>query len=175
MMRALGDVKRSALGLLICALLGAGLLFGVQAVLAERETRSGYLESYIELLRSDLRTQKAALIANNMYFTKDEAAAFWPVYRDYEFELSKANDARIAVLRDYARHYDTMDDEGAGELTRRWFDAEHQRMKVGRRYVDEFSDALPGKTVARFFQVERRIDLLIDVQIASDLPLVSTK
>jgi hypothetical protein len=172
MMRALGDVKRCVLGLIVVALLGVGLLFGVEGVLAERETRGSYLESYIELLRSDLRTQKAALIASNMYFTRDEAAAFWPVYRDYEFELSKANDGRIAVLRDYVRDYQSMDDAKAADLTQRWFDAENQRMRLRQRYFDRFSEVLPGKTVARFYQVERRIDLLIDVQVASELPMV---
>ncbi len=171
-MGAHGKLSRNAECAAVCALVLSLLAFGAIAVLAGQQTESGYLESYIELLRSDIRTQRAALVARNMYLSGNEAKAFWPVYRDYEFEMSKANDARVELVRDYVRNHEGMDDKKAAELTRRWFDAEDRRTEVRLKYLEEFSAVLPGRTVARFFQVDRRIDLLIDLQIASELPMV---
>ena len=146
------------------------LLFIIVFVLV---TSVGYAqEAYIELLRSDVKTKKVAIITEVMQFTNEEANAFWPVYREYEVELSKMGDARIALIRDYARNYDTMTDEKAKELIQRALKLEERRTKLKKRYFKKFDKALSSKTVAKFFQLENQINLLIDLQIASELPLI---
>jgi len=136
------------------------------------EPGSGNLESYIEVLRSDLRTQKSALITENMNFSEKEAAAFWPIYRKYEAELMKLNDQKVALIKNYADNFDTMSDAKAKELAEKALSQEDKRVQLKKKYLKEFSKALPAKTVLRFFQVDNRIDLLINVQIAAELPMV---
>lgn len=136
-------------------------------------TSVGYAqEAYIELLRSDVKTKKVAIVTEVMQFTNEEANAFWPVYREYEFEFAKIGDARIALIKDYARNYETMTDEKAKELIQEALKLEGRRTKLKRKYFRKFDRVLPSKTVAKFFQLENQINLLIDLQIASELPLI---
>jgi len=129
-------------------------------------------EAYIELLRSDVKTQKVAIITEVMQFTNEEGNAFWPVYREYEVELAKIGDTRIALIKDYAQNYETMTDEKAKELIQRALKLEERRTKLKKKYFRKFDKVLSSKTVAKFFQLENQINLLIDVQIASELPLI---
>ena len=133
----------------------------------------GYAQdAYIELLRSDVKTKKVAIVTEVMQFTNEEANAFWPVYREYDLELSKIGDARIALIKDYARNYETMTDEKAKELVEGTLKLEGKRTKLKTKYFKKFDKVLPSKTVAKFFQLENQINLLIDLQIASELPLI---
>ena len=94
----------------------------------------GSLDSYIELLRSDLQTQKTALITEALQFTDDEAKAFWPMYREYELEGSKLMDRRVAALKDYAANYETMDDKKADELIKGSFEIQTDRISLREKY-----------------------------------------
>ncbi len=129
-------------------------------------------EGYIELLRSDVKTKKVAIITKVMQFTDEEANAFWPTYREYEFELAKIGDEKLELIKDYAQNYETMTDEKAEELIRAVFKLEGKRTKLKKKYFRKFDRVLPSKTVAKFFQLENQILLLIDLQIASNLPLI---
>jgi len=129
-------------------------------------------EAYIELLRSDIRAKKVAIITEVMQFTDAQARAFWPVYREYDLELSKIGDARVELIKDYARYYEKMTDEKAKELIQRALKLDERTTKLQKKYFEKFDKALPSKTVAKFFQLENQIDLLIDLQIASELPLI---
>jgi predicted GH43/DUF377 family glycosyl hydrolase len=136
-------------------------------------TNIGYAQdAYIELLRSDVKTKKVAIVTEVMQFTDEEAKVFWPVYREYELELAKIGDARIELIKDYARNYETMTDEKAKELIQRALKLEERRTKVKKQYFKKFDKVLPSKAVAKFFQLENQINLLIDLQIASELPLI---
>ena len=130
------------------------------------------VDSYIELLRSDLRTQHAAIITQAMQFTEEEAAAFWPVYREYEADLRKLNDEKLLLIKDYLRNYHQMTDEKAKQLADRWFKWEKTSANFKKKYFKKFQKALPPITMARFMQVEYRILMLVDLQIASELPLI---
>ena len=146
------------------------LLLVIVFVLA---TSIGYAqEAYIELLRSDVKTKKVAIITEVIQFTDEEANAFWPIYREYDLELAKIGDARIALIKDYAQHYETMTDEKAKELVQMALKLEGKRTKLKRKYFKRFDRVLSSKTVAKFFQLENQINLLIDLQIASELPLI---
>jgi hypothetical protein len=103
--------------------------------------------------RAGLRSQKVAIITEVMQFTEDEDAKFWPIYREYEAELAKLNDERIAAIRDYA-----------GSL-------EGRRNALKSKYYARFKAAISPKTAARYLQVENQILLLFDLQVAAALPL----
>ena len=139
---------------------------------AASETREVNLRAYAELLRSDLRAQKVAVITEVMEFTEAEDAAFWPVYREYETELAKINDDRMALIKDYAMGYDTLTDATADGFAVRALGLETRRQALLERFYARFKAVVPAKTAARFLQVEHQILLLLDLQIAASLPIV---
>ncbi|UCD57770.1 MAG: hypothetical protein JSV16_01280, partial [Candidatus Hydrogenedentota bacterium] len=107
-----------------------------------------------------------------MQFSDEEAKAFWPIYREYELDLAKLGDARLALIKDYAENYESMTDEKAKDLVNEVFKLEGRRTKLKRKYFKKLDRVLPAKTVAKFFQLENQILLLIDLQIASNLPMI---
>ncbi len=129
------------------------------------------VDSFIELLRSDVKTQKKGIITAVMEFSEAEAAAFWPVYRSYEVEQDKLTDARIALIKDYAASYKTIVDAKATELMDKAFKFREERLKLQKKYYKEFSKILSPTKAAKWAQLEDQITLLIDLQIASELPL----
>lgn len=129
------------------------------------------VDSFVELLRSDVKTLKKEIITEVMEFSEAEASAFWPVYRNYEFELEKIGDARVALIKDYAENYEKMTDAKAGELVERAFNFREKRLKLQKKYFKEFSKILSPVEAAKWAQLENQITLLIDLQIASELPL----
>ena len=139
---------------------------------APQETRDTNLIAYAELLRSDLRSQKVAIITEMMQFTDAEDAKFWPVYREYEAELAKLNDERLALIREYATKYEAITDDVADRLARSALDLEGRRHALKTKYYDRFKGALTPKAAARFLQIENQILLLLDLQIAASLPIV---
>ena len=135
-------------------------------------TREANLRAYVELLRSDLRSQKVAIITELMTFSEDEDAKFWPVYREYETELAKVNDDRLALIKDYAAQYEKLTDEVADRLARGALDVEARRTALKAKYYDRFKSVLSPKAAARFLQVENQILLILDLQVAASLPIV---
>ncbi len=131
----------------------------------------GQVDSYVELLRSDIRTEKQAILTQVMQFSDEQASVFWPIYREYDLELSKYADRRLALIKDYAANFETMTDEKAREADRS-FKLEEERVKIRREYFEKVRKALDPIIAAKFVQVERTIGLLIDLQISAELPLM---
>ena len=131
-------------------------------------------DDFIELLRQDLKTQKVAIITETMNFTEEEANVFWPVFREYDFEVTKLGDEELALIKDYAENYDKMTDEKAKELGERAIKIDEKRLKLRKKYYKEFQKVLPAIKATRFMQVDNQMSLLIDLQIASELPLVDS-
>jgi hypothetical protein len=129
-------------------------------------------EPYLELLRSDIRTQKVALITEGMELTDAQSAVFWPLYRKYDEELTTLNDMRIATIKDYAQSIDRMTAAKADELTGRTFTYFENRVKLQKKYYKRIAKALSPILSARFIQIERVINTLLDLQIQSEIPLV---
>jgi hypothetical protein len=136
------------------------------------DTRDANLRAYVQLLRSDLRTEKVAIITEVMGFTEEEDAKFWPIYREYEIQLAKINDERIKGIKEYADNFDTVTDELADRLVRGALGLEERRNTLKLDVYNKVKTALSAKTAARFLQVENQILLLLDLQIASSLPIV---
>jgi len=146
----------------------AGLLsLMATAVMAERG-----IEQYIELFRSDLNTQTVAVITEVMDFTEEEGTAFWPIYREMELERAKIGDRRIALIKDYAENFDAMTDVKAKELAGVAFKISDDRLKLEKSYYKKIEKATSSITAVKFAQLMNQIDLLIDISIASELPLI---
>lgn len=156
-------------GLLIAAL----TLAAAQAPAAsqDQQNKTLNLSAYAELLRSDIRLQKVALITEVMQFTEAEGAAFWPVYREYEAEMAKLGDERLALVADYARNFDTLTDAVADRLAKSALDLEARRQAVKAKYYERFKAVLKPRTALRFLQVEHQLLLLIDLQVSAALPI----
>jgi len=129
-------------------------------------------DDFIELLRQDLKTHKVAIITETMNFTEEESNVFWPVYREYDFEASKLADERLAIIKDYAENYEKMTDVKAKELMDRSIKLEEKRLKLRKKFYKKFQKVLPAIKATRFIQVDNQISLLLNLQIASELPLV---
>ena len=134
------------------------------------------VDSYIESIRADTRADKVAIITDAMQFNDQESKIFWPVYRKYEADLMKVNDQRVALIKSYADKFTTMTDADAKAMIEQSLDFESSRTDVKKKCSKELQKAgLSSLTVAKFIQLEHRLDLLIDVQIASELPSLLIK
>ena len=165
--------------LTISALLTLG--FGVSASLASAQTnrspaadpsRELNLSAYTELLRADLRAEHVEVITEVMEFTEAEDAKFWPIYREYETELAKINDDRIALIKEYADNYATLTDATADRLATRALELETRRQGVKAACYNRLRTVISPRTAAKFLQVENQILLLLDLQIAASLPVI---
>ena len=154
---------------------GAGQTPTVGAALPREEGRDRNLRAYTELMRRDIRTQKVALITELMGFTEAQDNAFWPVYRQYETELSKVYDAKLQLIEMYAERYTTLTDAQADELVSKWFDIESRRGALRQKYYTALKAKLTPLVAARALQIENQLDLIVDLQTAAELPVIPTK
>jgi len=129
-------------------------------------------DDLIEILRSDLKTQKVAIITDAMEFTEQESGVFWPLYKEYDFELTKLNDLRIATVKDFANNYDTMTDQKAEELIKQSLKFQKDRISLREKYFKKFKKILPVMKAAKFMQVENQLTNFIDAQLSAEIPLI---
>ena len=132
------------------------------------------LDAYIRLLRKDVRSQKSAVMGQVMQLDPDEAAKFWPIYRDYDAELSKVNDLRIANIKEYASSYNQLTDAKADQLIQNAMAYQKQRIDLLAKYYERMKQEMGAITAARFVQVEYQLLLVIDLQIDSELPIAGS-
>jgi hypothetical protein len=139
---------------------------------SQGETQKKNTQAYIDLLRSDVRQQKAEIMGSVMLLSAQDATKFWPIYTEYDAQLAKLNDQRVENIKEYARVYDQMTDEKADELIQKSLAYQKQRAELLSQTYDKVKQALGAVTAARFAQVEHQLLLIIDLQIASSLPIV---
>jgi len=157
-----------------CILVFLGLTAATGTVFAQRETQTGYqVEKDLDLIRRDLRSEKKKIIAMNVPLTETEATKFWPVYDEYAGAMSKHYDQFYALIKDYAANQKTLTDAQAAEMVTRWSDLQVQIAQTRQKYVPIVGRTIPGRKAALFFQIDRRLYSLMDLQIASEVPLVA--
>ena len=129
----------------------------------------------IALLRKDLRAMKMQVIGQNMSLSEDEGQKFWPIYNHYVKDLQVVNDQKYALLKQYAEMWSTMSDQDAMIYVRHWLEVDGQAQALRLRYVPVVSQVLPGKKAATFFQLDRRLNMIVDLQLFSQIPLAHVK
>jgi hypothetical protein len=129
------------------------------------------VDSYIELLKSDIKTDRKAIITEVMAFTEKESAAFWPIYNEFEYEASKLADRRISNIKDFAANYDSLTDAKASELIKNSFNFLEDRLSLNKKYYEKFAKVLTPTVAAKYMQLEHQIQLIMDLSIAANLPL----
>lgn len=147
-------------------------LLGSPALYAQSGVQSAVSDQDLQLLRKDIRSMKKQLVAANMHLTDTEAEKFWPVYDQYSADTARIYDARYAIIKDYASNFSNMTDAQADALARRATENDSAMVMLRQKYIPLFGKAISGKKTALFFQIDRRLATLIDLQLASEIPLV---
>ena len=129
------------------------------------------IDEDIQLLKKDVRAQSRLIVGAKMDLTDDEAKKFWPIYDQYTSERDKIDDAMAAVIQDYLQTYETMDGNRAEGYVRKRAAIEESLMQLRLKYIPIFRKALSGRMTALFFQVDWRIGLLTDLQLAQ-MPMI---
>jgi len=162
------------LGAAAAALALAGFAFAApQAAQTEKKapTRED-IDKLVEVMRKDVRAEKADIISKTMAFDAAQAAAFWPVYKQYEAERQALGDEKLGIIQDLVEHYSSMNDTKAQGLVARSIAVEEKMVALQKKYAAEFQKVLPAKVVGRFLQVDHRINMLIDLKLSSQIPIV---
>lgn len=129
-------------------------------------------EQYLELLRTDLKKEKVAILTEAMEFSPAEAEKFWPIYREYDLKLSTLGDRRIAAIKEYAAVYETITNEKAEELMKKFLKMDRDYLDLRQEYFNKVTKAISPTVAARFMQVENQMNSLVQLQVMSELPLV---
>ena len=162
--------------LAIALVIGTSLLFIQSAAFAQKSepstSGSAGIDQDVQLLRSDIRSAKKQIIAENMKLTDAQAEKFWPVYDAYTQETTKLGDASYALVKEYAQNYGSMTDAQADSLVDKMATLDVQTATLRQEWIPKFRKVLTGKQTALFFQLDRRINLLLDLQFAANIPLV---
>jgi hypothetical protein len=167
-----GMVVATALG---GGMAGAGAAAQGQQVAVQRVISPTVTDEDIALLRQDLRAMKMQVIGQNMSLSEAEGQKFWPIYNHYVKDLQKVNDQKYALLKQYAEMWATMSDQDALIYVRAWLEADGQAQALRLKYVPVVSQVLPGRKAATFFQLDRRLNMIIDLQLFSQIPLAHVK
>jgi Spy/CpxP family protein refolding chaperone len=129
----------------------------------------------IQMLRENIQGQRKQIVAANLPLTPDEATKFWPLYDQYRQEASKNGDERWALIQEYAKNYQTMSDAQANDYIKREAGNEQKVIALRMKYVPMFEKVISPKKTALFCQIDHRVDLMIQLQLASQIPMVSAK
>jgi hypothetical protein len=129
-------------------------------------------DANIKLMRQDIRSERKKIVAANMPLNETEATRFWPVYDRYIAETMKVNDIRYALIKEYAGTYQTMTDEQADSYVKRWLALDQDNTQLRLKFIPEFEKVISHKKTALFFQIDRRVGMMIELQLASQVPLL---
>jgi hypothetical protein len=127
------------------------------------------------ILLDTIRANRKALVAVNLDLSAEEADKFWPLYDRYQKEMSAIGDRVVAIVDEYTASFRDLSNDKAVELMESYLTAEAERLQVRRTYIGEFAKILPGRTVARFYQVENKMDAVLRYDLAATIPVVDEK
>jgi len=127
----------------------------------------------MQIVREKIQVDKKLLIAENMNLTESEAKVFWPVYENYQKDLGKLFDKTVKLIDNYRANYQTMTEEAAKELINGYLAIEGERVTLMKSFLPKFRKVLPEKKVARYYQLENKIDAVVKYELADQIPLVN--
>jgi hypothetical protein len=136
------------------------------------QNKEANLKAYVDLLRKDVKKEKVAILSELMELSPEESAKFWPVYNEYDKALTTIHDGRVALIKLYSDSYGSMTDQVATKLANGALDLDAKRNDLKRQYFQKFSQTLNPRIGARFLQIENQLEKIIDLQIASSLPVI---
>ena len=158
---------------LSCGALGAQTPPRKAASASDLSTEERNLRAYIELLRTDLRKSKSQVMGEVMRLDTDDSQKFWPIYKEYQTELTGIGDRVVVLLKNYTENYDKLTDGVADQLANEYLSIEQQRSVLKKKYYDRMKSSLGAVTAMRFLQVENQLERLLDLQMSAQLPVAS--
>ncbi len=153
-----------------CALLMVTFAMLAFCPLGRAQDQEPTIDSTIAVVRANMQADRTALITSGMNFNEKDGAAFWPIYKEYEYERSKLDDRRVAVIKEYTQKYPTLTDTEAKAMAEQMLQCDSDLAGLKKKYYKKFNKVLPALTVTKFFQLERRVDLMMDMQVETSLP-----
>lgn len=130
---------------------------------------------YVEIMRSVLKTEKKAAVAEAMQLTDAESGPFWELYKEYNDKMYTAQNKRIKAIKDYADNYEKLSDEKADEIWNLILQFKQESVKLQKSYYKKFKKILPTGKAVRYFQLENKIEAMVAAQLALEIPLIETK
>src|SRR6478609_8936702 len=169
-------MKNSKLALSLVAL-AAGLVLTSAAQTAApapapEPLDPGTVRSAIDLIRADLKIEKAYIIAQNIEFTNDESDEFWPLYDDYNAAQNLLLDERLALITEYLDQHETLTNEQATVIANKVFAWEGKRLELKRAWFKKCTAVIPATKAAKFYQVENQINAALDLKLMDSMPLI---
>ncbi len=155
--------------LFLFACIVAGSLCAAPAC-AQTTSDDAAIMAAVDAVRTDLKSEKKEIVTETMQLNDLDAKKFWPVYEKYQLEVDKLTDERIAIVKQYLDKYWTVSDTDAIALTKQVLNWQTKRNELRKKYLDIFVKSTSGVTAAKFFQVEHRLDLLLDLKVAAGVP-----
>jgi len=150
----------------------SGAIANAQTTSSESGSAHVISDQDLTLLRKDLRSKRKQLIAANLKLTEADAAKFWPVYDQYIAELIAINDKKFGLIQEYADNWGKMTNDQSLLFARNWLDMDIATAQLRQKYVPIIAKVLDGKKTASFFQLDRRIAMMLELQVSSQMPLV---
>jgi hypothetical protein len=142
------------------------VLAGVGTPLAAQD------QSALELTRQRIQTERQTLVAAGMQLTDAQAGKFWPVYSEYRTELAPLGDRQVALILGYAEKFGSVTDEYATAMLKEFMEIREQALQIQKKYVPRFGEVLPPVLVARFYQIENKLDAIIAYDLAMSIPVL---
>ena len=135
-------------------------------------TATAQVRSEVELTRQQIQTERQELVTVGMELTDDQAAAFWPVYREYHNEQAPVGDRLVDLILGYADQIDSVSDEYAEQMLEDYLDIQSDKLDIQKKYVNRFKRVLPTRLVARFYQIENKLDAVVALDLAMSVPVL---
>jgi hypothetical protein len=128
----------------------------------------------VALTRSIIQAERQAIVAANLPMPEEQSKAFWPVYREYRGALAKVGDRFVALVENYANSYENMTDAAAQPIIDEMFAIQKEELKIKMDWLPKLAKVLPPATLARFIQIENKLDAIIRFELADEIPLAET-
>jgi hypothetical protein len=132
-------------------------------------------QSNLAILLDTIRANRKALVATNLNLSQAEAAQFWPLYDRYQQQLKPIGDRQAALIQDYLDHFSDLANDRALQIVGDYLALEADRIRIRREFIGEFAKVLPGRTVARLFQIENKMDAVVRYELAARIPVIDEK
>jgi hypothetical protein len=147
------------------------LVFATFSLVLWPQLLSAQTAEIVELSREVIQTERKMIVSGNMSFTDEEGRRFWPVYDNYDSEMREVNDRLVQLVRTYIEEYETMNDKQADGILREFLDIKADRISLKRSYLRRFKRTLPKRKLLRFYQLDNKLDSIIDFDLARGVPL----
>jgi hypothetical protein len=154
----------------IFTLLMSGTLFAQEQGQAQEQQESE-TRAAVEVTRADIQADRQALVASNLPLTDEQAKVFWPLYREYRAEMQKVGDRLVNLIENYGQNYESLTDEQAAQMMKEYLKMQQDSLAIKNKYMPRFTKILPAKTVMRFYQIENKMDTIVMLAVAAQIPL----